>query len=118
MMRDLAARGIDVKKMPKMPANTFAAQAENRVRMGLFVDALIQAEKVEGTDEQVKALAEDMAASYETPDEVVGYIMKDQNRVASLKNQATERNVTEWVLAHAKTTEEKVDFDELMATQF
>ena len=86
--------------------------------MGLFVDALIQAEKVEGTDEQVKALAEDMAASYETPDEVVGYIMKDQNRVASLKNQATERNVTEWVLAHAKTTEEKVDFDELMATQF
>ena len=44
--------------------------------------------------------------------------MKDQNRVASLKNQATERNVTEWVLAHAKTTEEKVDFDELMATQF
>lgn len=118
MMRDLAARGIDVKKMPKMPANTFAAQAENRVRMGLFVDALIQAEKVEDTDEQVKALAEDMAASYETPDEVVGYIMKDQNRVASLKNQATERNVTEWVLAHAKTTEEKVDFDELMATQF
>lgn len=118
MVRDLAARGIDMKKMPKMPTTTFMGQAETRVRMGLFVDALIKAEHVEGTDEQVKALAEDMAASYETPAEVVEYIMKDQARVANLKSQATERNVTEWILNHAKTTEEQVNFDELMAAQF
>lgn len=62
-------------------------------------------------------MANDIAASYEHPEEVVEYILKDQNRVASLTGQATENNVTKWVLDHAKTTEEKVDFDQLMAMQ-
>jgi trigger factor len=117
MMRDLAARGIDVKKMPPVPADTFKDQAERRIRLGLFVDALLQKEKLAGTDEQVRATATDIASSYEQPDEVVKYIMKDQNRVANLRAQATENNVTEWVLGKAKTTEEKVEFDKLMAGQ-
>ena len=44
--------------------------------------------------------------------------MKDQNRVSNLRAQATENNVTEWVLGKAKTTEEVVEFDKLMAGQF
>ncbi len=118
MLRDLQARGIDTKKIPAMPADTFKAQAERRVRLGLFVDALLRQEQIAGTDEQVKALAEEIAASYEDPSEVVSYILKDANRVNNLKSQATENNVTEWVLSHAKTVEETVDFDQLMAGQF
>ena len=41
--------------------------------------------------------------------------MKDQNRVGNLRAQATENNVTEWILAKAKTVEETVEFDKLMA---
>ena len=43
--------------------------------------------------------------------------MNDQNRVTNLRAQATENNVTEWVLGQAKTTEETVVFDKLMAGQ-
>lgn len=118
MMRDLAGRGIDVKKMPPMPADTFKTQAERRVRLGLFVDALIKQENIAGTDEQVREIAKDIASSYEKPEEVVEYIMKDENRVTNLRAQATETNVTEWILAKAKTTEEAVDFDKLMSGQF
>ena len=53
-----------------------------------------------------------------TPEEVIEYIMKDQNRVGNLRAQATENNVTEWILAKAKTVEETVEFDKLMAGQF
>lgn len=119
MMQDLAARGIDVKKFPAMPADTFKTQADRRVRLGLFVEALLAKEtSLNGSDEQVKALVADIAASYEDPAEVTAFIMGDQNRVASLKSQATETNVTEWILSQAKTTEETVDFDQVMAGQF
>ena len=118
MSRDLAARGMDVKNMPQLPADMFKDQAERRVRLGLFVEALIQQEKISGTEDQVRAIASDIASSYEKPEEVVEYIMKDQNRVSNLRAQATENNVTEWVLGKAKTTEEVVEFDKLMAGQF
>ena len=117
MIMDLNARGLDVKKMPKLPADMFQGQAERRVRLGLFVEALLQQEKISGTDEQVREIAQSIASSYEKPEEVVEYIMKDQNRVANLRAQATENNVTEWVLGKAKTTEEAVEFDKLMAGQ-
>ena len=117
MLRDLAARGIDVKKIPAMPADAFKPQAERRVRLGLFVEALVAKENITGTDEQVRAIATDIASSYEKPEEVVEYIMNDQNRVTNLRAQATENNVTEWVLGQAKTTEETVEFDKLMAGQ-
>ena len=117
MVRDLAARGIDTKKIPAMPASVFNSQAERRVRLGLFVEALVSKEEVTGTDEQVRAIATDIASSYEKPEEVVEYIMNDQNRVTNLRAQATENNVTDWVLGKAKTTEETVEFDKLMAGQ-
>lgn len=118
MESDLAGRGIDVKKMPAMPVDAFKPQAERRVRLGLFVEALISQENISGSDEQVREIAADIASSYEKPEEVIEYIMKDQNRVGNLRAQATENNVTEWILAKAKTVEETVEFDKLMAGQF
>ena len=44
--------------------------------------------------------------------------MKDRNRVANLRAQATETNVTEWILGKAKTVDETVEFDKLMSGQF
>ena len=118
MESDLAGRGIDVKKMPAMPVDAFKPQAERRVRLGLFVEALISQENISGSDEQVREIAADIASSYEKPEEDIEYIMKDQNRVGNLRAQATENNVTEWILAKAKTVEETVEFDKLMAGQF
>ncbi|EJW99846.1 trigger factor, partial [gut metagenome] len=118
MVRDLAGRGIDVKKMPALPEEAFREQAERRVRLGLFVEALIAKEAIAGTDEQVREIAASIASSYEKPEEVVDYIMKDETRVANLRAQATESNVTNWVLGKAKSVEEAVDFDKLMSGQF
>lgn len=117
MVRDLTARGLDMKNMPKLPAETFMEQANRRVRLGLFVDALIAKENIAGTDEQVRAMAEDIAASYEKPEEVIEYIMQDQDRLQTLRGQATETNVSSWILEHAKTVEEQLDFNKLMTGQ-
>ena len=72
------------------------------MRLGLFVEALISQENISGSDEQVREIAADIASSYEKPEEVIEYIMKDQNRVGNLRAQATENNVTEWILVQGQ----------------
>ena len=111
---DLKARGMkDVEKLP-MPEDAFRPQAERRVRLGLVVAELVKAAKLQATPEQIKAQVEELAASYEKPDEVVRYYYADNRRLADVEAMVIENNVTEHVLKQAKVTDKALAFDELM----
>jgi len=113
--RDMVSRGMDPKKMPKLPLEIFADQADKRVRLGLLVGKLVAAEKLSATEDDVKPMVEEVASAYEDPKSVVDQMMKDRNALANMYNVATENKVVEFVLGKAKTTEEKLAFDKLMA---
>ena len=114
---DLKARGLkDVEKLP-IPEDTFRPQAEQRVRMGLVVAELVKAHNLQAKPEQIKAQIEELAASYEKPEEVVRYYYADNRRLADVEAMVIESNVTEYVLGQAKVSERKLGFDELMGTQ-
>ena len=114
---DLKQRGIkDVEKLP-IPEDTFRPEAERRVRTGLVVAELVSKNELQATPDQVKAEVENMAASYERPEEVVRYYFADANRLAEMQAVATENNVTDFVLGKAKVTDKKLAFDELMGQQ-
>ncbi|MDO5290059.1 MAG: trigger factor [Pseudomonadota bacterium] len=113
---DLKARGIkDVEKLP-IPEDTFRPEAERRVRLGLVMAELVKAHNLQATPEQIKAQVEEMAASYEKPEEVVRYYYADNRRLAEVEGMVLENNVTDYVLGKAKVTEKKLSFDELMNT--
>ena len=114
---DLKARGMkDVEKLP-MPEDGFRPQAERRVRLGLVVAELVKAAKLQATPEQIKAQVEELAASYEKPEEVVRYYYADNRRLADVEAMVIENNVTEHVLGQAKVTDKALGFDELMGQQ-
>ena len=114
---DLKQRGIkDVEKLP-IPEDTFRPEAKRRVRTGLVVAELVSKNELQATPDQVKAQVENMAASYERPEEVVRYYFADANRLAEMQAVATENNVTDFVLGKAKVTDKKLAFDELMGQQ-
>lgn len=119
-IRDFAARGLDTSKMniDKLPAGLFTEQAQRRVCLSLFMQALIAQENIQADDADVRALAENIATSYEKPEEVVAHIMNDKNSLNNLRAQIVENNATNWIFEHAKTTEEAVEFDKLMAGNF
>jgi len=111
---ELKARGMkDVDKLP-MPLDNFRPQAERRVRLGLVLAELVRAADLQAKPEQVSAQIEELAASYEKPEEVVRYYHADQERLADIQSLVLENNVTEHVLGQAKVTERKLGFDELM----
>jgi trigger factor len=111
---DLKARGIkDADKAP-IPTELFMPQAERRVRLGLVVAELVRANKLEATPEQIKAHVDELAASYERPDEVKRWYFSDNRRMAEVEAVVIENNVTEFVLSKAKVTDKAISFDDLM----
>jgi trigger factor len=114
---DLKQRGMkDADKAP-IPDDLFRPQAEKRVRLGLVVAELVRSNNLQARPEQIKAHIEELAASYEKPQEVVRWYLGDNRRMAEVEAVVVENNVTEFVLGKAKVTEKPVSFDELMAQQ-
>ncbi len=111
--RDLAARGVKAEEGP-LPLELFSAQAERRVRLGLLVGELVRANGLQPKPDQIRRLVEELAQSYERPQDVVNWYLSDRKRLGELEATALEDNVTRWVLDHAKVAETPVAFDELM----
>jgi trigger factor len=111
---DLKQRGIkDADKAP-IPAELFKDQAERRVRLGLVVAELVNANNLQAKPEQIDAHINELAASYERPADVVRWYKGDNRRLAEVEAIVIENNVTEFVLAQAKVTAKTVSFEELM----
>lgn len=111
---DLKQRGIKGADKAEIPEDIFLPQAERRVRLGLVVAELVKANKLEATPEQLKAHVDELAASYEKPEEVVRWYFGDRQRLAEVEAVVIENNVTEFVLSKAKVNDKAVSFEELM----
>jgi trigger factor len=114
--RDLEQRGMQASQIEKagLPLDLFAAQAERRVRLGLLVGEVVRTNGLQPRPDQIRKLVEDLAQSYEKPQDVVNWYLSDRKRLAELEGAALEDNVTRWVLEHAKVVDTPVAFDELM----
>ena len=112
---DLKQRGIkDAEKAP-IPDDIFRPQAEKRVRLGLVVAELVRTNELQAKPEQLQAHIEELAGSYEKPQDVVRWYLSDNSRMAEVEAVVIENNVTDFVLGKAKITEKAISFDELMA---
>ena len=111
---ELKQRGIKDADKAEIPEDVFRPQAERRVRLGLVVAELVRANELQAKPEQLKAHIDELAASYEKPEDVVRWYFGDRQRLAEVEAVVIENNVTEFVLSKAKVVEKAVSFDELM----
>ena len=111
--QDMEQRGMKIKDMPIQP-EWFADQAKRRVTLGLLLAEVVKTEKLHATPEQVRAMVEEGAQSYEQPEEVIRWYYAQPQRLQEIEGVAIENNVVEWVLSKAKVTDKAEVFDELM----
>ncbi len=116
-MEDLKARGVDPKQLPPIPEDTFAEQAEKRVRLGLIVAEIVRQHSLQAKPDQIRQQIEEFAQAYENPGEVIRHYFGDRNRLAEVEAVVVEQNVVDWALAKAQVTERTLDFDELMGAR-
>lgn len=111
--RDMEMRGMNTKDIP-IQAAWFTEQAERRVKLGLIMAELVKANELFAKPEQVKSVIDEMAQSYEDPDELVRWYYSQPERLSQVEAVVIEDNVVEWALGQAKTRDEAISFDELM----
>jgi trigger factor len=114
---ELKQRGLkDVEKLP-IPEDIVRPQAERRVRLGLVVAELVRSSELHAKPEQIKTHVEELAASYEKPEDVVRWYYSDNRRLAEVEAIVIENNVTDFVLGKAKVSEKSISFEDLMGQQ-
>ena len=112
--QNLQQRGMDPKAIQLEPA-MFEEQAKRSAALRLILSDVVNSNNLQATPEQIRAMVEMFAQSYEKPEELVSWYYSDVKRLDEPAALATEENVVNWVLEKAKVTNKKIKFDELMA---
>jgi len=114
--QNLQQRGMNPKDIQLEPS-MFEEQAKRSTTLRLILSEIVITNKLQANAEQVRAVVDTFANSYEKPQELVDWYYADVKRLDEPAALATEENVVNWVLEKAKVTPKKIKFDELMAGQ-
>lgn len=117
MKQNFVNQGMANAVQVNLPADMFKEQAHRRVALGLILAKLVEENKLEPTEEQIKAVVANFAESYEDPQEVIDWYYADASRLQGPTSLAVESNVVNFVLGKAKVTEKTLSFDEVMGAQ-
>ncbi len=101
----------------KLPRDSFEDQAKRRVALGLILGEVIQKESIKLDNDKVRSTIEDMAKSYERPEDVVAWYYSDESRLNEVQQMVLEDQVVEWLVAQAKVSDKTVNFNDVMDKQ-
>ncbi|MDP2433449.1 MAG: trigger factor [Pseudomonadota bacterium] len=113
---DLKARGMREQDI-QMRDDIFEPQAKRRVALGLLMDELVRANGITAANEQVQALVDEFAQSYEDPSEVVAWYHQDSTRLNEARALVLEENIVNWVLEHVQVNDEPATLETLMGNK-
>lgn len=111
--QDMAQRGMDPTKIPVEPS-WFVEQSAKRVKIGLVVADIVSKNGLSPKPEQVRRHVDDIAQSYEKPEELVKWYYSSPERLANIQDMVVEDNVVDWLSGQVKVEDKVVSFDELM----
>ncbi len=108
---DMQSRGVQTMKLS---ADMFTGQAERRVRLGLILAEIVQANALKAQPEQIRTLIAEQAESYEDPAQVVQWYYQSPERMQEIESLALEENVVAWVAGQAQVENVTTSFEDLM----
>lgn len=111
--QNLQQRGVDLANVTLEPS-MFEDQAKRSASLRLILGDLVNKNSLQANAEQVRAMVNQFAQSFERPEDVVRWYYDDPKRLDEPAALATEENVVSYVLEQAKVTDKKVKFDDLM----
>lgn len=111
--QNLQQRGVDLSNV-RLEPELFEEQAKRSASLRLILGDIVNKNSLQANAEQVRAMVDQFAQSFERPADVVRWYYEDPKRLDEPAALATEENVVSWVLGSAKVTDKKVKFDDLM----
>lgn len=100
-----------------LPRDMFENQAKRRVALGLILGEIIKKNDIKVDADKVRAVIDDMAKSYEKPEDVVNWYYADNTRLNDVNQMVLEDQAVAWVIERANVTEENLGFEDVMERQ-
>ncbi len=97
-----------------LPDEMFTAQAERRVKLGLIVAEIVKANDIKADGGRVREKVEEIASTYEQPEQVVEYYYSQNQLLDSVQSAVLEEQVVEHILDCASVSEENVSYEEAL----
>ena len=97
-----------------LPNELFKDQAERRVKLGLLINAVIDQFAIKADAEKVDALIEDMASTYQDPEQVRAFYNGNKEQRQQLEAVALEEQVVEAILEKAITSQKESSYEEVI----
>ena len=98
-----------------LPAALFEPQSKRRVSLGLIMNAIVDQNGLEADDARVRAYLEEMAASYDDPEQMVSYYYRNEDQLNNIRNVVLEDQVIDLILESAQSTEIAQSYEEAIA---
>lgn len=112
-VKDLEARGMTTKDL-QLPPELFVERAEKRVKLGLVLSEVVKQNELRAKPEQIRAMVEEHAESFEDPAQMVHWYYNDPSRLAEVEGMVLEDNVVEWAAKSLEVSTVAKSFDETM----
>ncbi len=115
--QQFGAQGAKAFDSSMLPDELFKEQAEKSVKLGVLVSKVLADAKLEVDQARVDAYIEDMASSYEDPNEVIEFFKNDKQQRAQIEAVVLEDQVVDHILAAAKVSDKAVSYEDLLKEQ-
>jgi len=100
---------------PELPLELFQEQAERRVNVGLVVNELISAAKIQVDPSEVRTRIEAMAEGYAEPQQVVNWYYSNAEQLQSIEMAVLEDQVVEHVVKAAEVEEVPASYEDVIS---
>ncbi|MGH1374534.1 MAG: trigger factor [Cellvibrionaceae bacterium] len=107
-----AQPNMDLKSL--LPDDMFTEQAERRVALGLIVGEVVKSAEIKVDADRVREMVEEMASTYQDPEEVINYYYSNQQMLASVESVVLEDQVVDHIIDSAKVTETESNYEDVI----
>ena len=95
-----------------LPDDLFNKQAEKRVILGLLMGEIMEEQKIQADPAKVRESVEELASTYESPDEVINWYYGSKEQLSVIESQVVEDEIFDFILTEAKVTEKKMGYQD------
>ncbi len=107
------AQGLDLESL--LPAEMFVERAEPRVKLGLVLATLVSEYNIKPDADRVRETIEEIASTYEDPEEVVNYYYSSQDQLNAIENRVLEDQVVEKLQEQLKLEDKACSYQEAIS---
>lgn len=97
-----------------MPDDLFREQAKRRVTLGLILGEVISQQGIQADADKVRAAVEEVAATYESPEEVVKWYYSNEEQLQGIESSVIEDQVFDYIIEQAEVSDKEVSYQDVI----